>query len=152
VRIGFTGTPRGMTERQRQALSCVLDELQASVFHHGDCIGADAEAHDIAATMGCELVIHPAITETKRAWKQAAQVYEPKLYLVRNKDIVQATDVLVAAPADNVERLRSGTWSTVRFARKAGRPVWIVLPAGSVLQEGRWGSSGCAAAPSRDPI
>jgi hypothetical protein len=132
MRIGFTGTQRGMTERQRQALSCVLDELHASAFHHGDCIGADAETHDIAAAMGCEIVIHPPVTETKRAWKPAPQIHAPKPYLDRNRDIVRATEMLVAAPAQDIEQLRSGTWSTVRFAGKVGRPVWVILPSGDV--------------------
>jgi hypothetical protein len=132
VHIGFTGTQGGMTERQRQALSCALDELQATVFHHGDCIGADAEAHDIAAAMGCEIVIHPPVTETNRAWKLAPRIHEPKPYLKRNKDVVRATEVLVAAPAQDIEQLRTGTWSTVRFARKIGRAVWVILPDGNV--------------------
>ena len=34
-----------------------------TVFHHGDCIGADAEAHDIAVAMACEIVIHSPIVE-----------------------------------------------------------------------------------------
>src|SRR5262245_4747430 len=127
MRIGFTGTQGGMTERQRQALSCVLAELQATTLHHGDCIGADAEAHDVATAMGCEVVIHPPITEAKRAWKRAPQIHAPKPYLARNRDIVRAAEMLVAAPAQDVEQLRSGTWSTVRFARKMGRAVWVVL-------------------------
>ena len=132
VRIGFTGTQRGMTERQRQALSCALDELHATALHHGDCIGADAQAHDVAVAMGCEIVIHPPVTETKRAWKLAARIHAPKTYLARNKDIVRATEMLVATPAEDIEHLRSGTWSTVRFARKIGRVVWVILPNGEV--------------------
>ena len=132
MRIGFTGTQRGMTDAQRSTLRAVLAELGATVFHHGDCIGADAEAHDVAEAMGCEVVIHPPVTETKRAWKLAARIYEPKWYLARNKDIVRDTEMLVAAPGEETEHLRSGTWSTVRFARKLGRAVWVILPDGEV--------------------
>jgi len=132
VRIGFTGTRRGMTEAQRTTLEAVLAKLRATEFHHGDCIGADAEAHDVAVAMGCEIVIHPPITEAERAWKVAPRIHAPKPYLVRNRDIVRDTEMLIATPAEETELLRSGTWSTVRFARKAGRVVWVVLPSGEV--------------------
>jgi hypothetical protein len=65
-------------------------------------------------------------------WKVAPQTHELKPYLARNKDIVRATEMLVAAPAQDIEQLRSGTWSTVRFARKMERAVWVILPTGTV--------------------
>jgi hypothetical protein len=89
----------------------------------------------VAASMGCELVIHPSITERKRAWKVASRIHEPKPYLLRNKDIVRASEMLVAAPVSRTEQLRSGTWSAVRFARKLGRTLWVLLPDGGVLKE-----------------
>ena len=135
MRIGFTGTQRGMTDAQRTALKTVLTERGATVLHHGDCIGADAQAHEIAVSMSCEIVIHPPIVETKRAWKHAARTHRPKSYLARNKDIVRDTEMLVAMPGENMEQIRSGTWSTVRFARKMGRPVWVILPSGEVCRE-----------------
>ena len=45
--IGFTGTRQGMTAEQKSALRNLLDG-GAGDFHHGDCIGADSEAHGIA--------------------------------------------------------------------------------------------------------
>jgi hypothetical protein len=53
-------------------------------------------------------------------------------YLPRNKNIVRATASLIATPFEFVEILRSGTWSTVRFARKLGKPVFLILPGGTV--------------------
>jgi bifunctional non-homologous end joining protein LigD len=35
-------------------------------------------------------------------------------------------------PAEPEEQLRSGTWSTVRFAKKQGKPVFLILPDGTV--------------------
>ena len=86
----------------------------------------------MAVAMGCEVVIHPPITEAKRAWKLAARIHEPKRYLARNKDIVRDSELLVATPGEETEHLRSGTWSTVRFARKLGRVVWVILPDGQI--------------------
>ena len=44
-----------------------------------------------------------------------------------------ATDTLVAAPKEDEEVVRSGTWATVRYARKAGRVVLVVRPDGTIV-------------------
>lgn len=47
-----------------------------------------------------------------------------KPYLERNKDIAnEGIDGLIAAPSGWVEELRSGTWATVRYARKLKRTI-----------------------------
>jgi hypothetical protein len=55
-----------------------------------------------------------------------------KPYLVRNHEIVDDSQVLIAAPKEFTEQLRSGTWATIRYARKIGRTVRIVFPDGSI--------------------
>ena len=65
----------------------------------------------------------------------AATVAAPKGYLDRNHDIVDAADVLIAAPSGTTEKRRSGTWATVRYARKLGRTICVVLPDGVVRTE-----------------
>ena len=126
--IGFTGTRQGMTESQKIALRDLLASHPGAVLHHGDAVGADAEAHDIAVALGCTVVIHPPTIERQRAFKTAAEIRPPKPYLVRNKHIVRETALLIAAPAEPVEQLRSGTWSTVRYARRLGRQVRLLTP------------------------
>jgi predicted Rossmann fold nucleotide-binding protein DprA/Smf involved in DNA uptake len=44
---------------------------------------------------------------------------------------VNETGVLVAMP-DGPEELRSGTWATVRYARKQGKDGRIIYPDGLV--------------------
>jgi hypothetical protein len=132
--IGFAGTRLGMTSDQMGALREVLAPLRQAVLHHGDAIGADAEAHDIALTLGWKAVIHPPINETWRAHKVASEERPAKPYLVRNRDIVDETELLVAAPAKAAEHLQSGTWATVRYARRLGRPVLVVLPDGKIVR------------------
>ena len=123
IRIGFTGTQRGMSADQADAVRNML-QLARSVskveFHHGDCIGADAEAHAIALAAGCDVVIHPPDVDVKRAYCQgAAKVHEPRPYLKRNHDIVDAVQLMIGAPGEDTEQLRSGTWATMRYAKKA---------------------------------
>lgn len=98
------------------------------VFHHGDCVGADEQAHEIALTLGCKIHIHPPLNRTKRAFCDAWTVmHEPKPYLVRNKDIVNASIGMIGAPKTDKEEMRSGTWSTMRYTTKSNKPI-IILP------------------------
>ncbi len=102
-------------------------------LHHGDCIIADNVAHRIAKALSWRVEIHPPDNPTKRAFcKHADLIHPEKPYLERNRDIVDASEALIATPAENAELARSGTWSTVRYARKKAIPVYIVFPDGSV--------------------
>lgn len=131
TRIGFTGTQAGMTKAQA---TCVMREILArmplGVFHHGDCIGADAQAHDAALMAGAQIHIHPCDIPALRGWKTADYASCPKRPLDRNRDIVEAVDVMIAAPRMFIEELRSGTWATIRYTRKMRKPLVIVWPDG----------------------
>ena len=138
VRVGFTGSREGMTDAQADKLWSLLLGLREArryedaEFHHGDCVGSDDRAHDIAVhRCGYEPVIHPPANHTMRAFRNAERVAEPLPYRERNQSIVRETDELIATPREEVEQLRSGTWSTIRFAKKLGRKVTIILPNGS---------------------
>lgn len=98
-----------------------------SEFHHGDCVGGDEEAHEIALALGFRIVVHPPLNRSKRAFCTGAfQVLKPKSYITRNHDIVDVCRLLIAAPKTEEEELRSGTWATVRYARKLGLPVLLL--------------------------
>lgn len=136
--VGFTGTQRGMTVQQEKAFCDYLyglyDTYGRNEFHHGDCAGADAEAHDIALKIGFLIVIHPPLNSWKRArCVDAAIVKEPKPYLERNWDIVDETDMLIATPRGFEEELRSGTWATIRYALKRSKPITIIYPDGKIF-------------------
>jgi hypothetical protein len=142
---GFTGTQEGMTREQRIAVTQILDEKKVTEMHHGDCVGADSEAHQIAqrAATVHRIVIHPSNTEYKRAfctldwlgYSGGVHILSPKHYLDRNRDIVEESSFLIAAPKGFSEELRSGTWATVRHARKLKRKIYIVFLDGRVVQE-----------------
>jgi len=114
--IGFTGTREGMTVAQRSALRQLITECY---FHHGDCIGADAQAQEIALRSKCKVIIHPPDKAALRAYcKGWTNRCQPLPYLLRNEAIVECTELLIAAPESDSEVLRSGTWATIRYARK----------------------------------
>ena len=139
MNVGFTGTQEGMTLAQYSTVLGVLLSLKEGFtkedeFHHGDCIGADAEAHDLAEMLGFKTVSHPPIKENKRAFKMADVLLEAKDYLIRNHDIVDACTVMIATPKEKLEVMRSGTWATVRYSRKKNRLLYLILPNGSTIQ------------------
>lgn len=136
VKVGFTGTRQGMTHPQRVMVEALLTALACDEFHHGDCDGADSEAHDIAAHgLLLAVVVHPPSDSRLRAHRAppmgtGGRVCPPKPYHDRNRDIVDETEVLVAAPAEAIEQSKGGTWWTVRYALSVGRTVYIVAPSG----------------------
>lgn len=132
-RVGFTGTRHGMTPAQREALRALL--RPTDTLHHGDCVGADADAHEIARAMGCRIAVHPGPVSALRAHCAGDVLHEPRPFLDRNVRIVLATEILIAAPRTAQEKMRSGTRFTVREARRRGREVIIIRPDGTIWIE-----------------
>lgn len=122
-----------MTRQQAKEVGALFAGWQE--LHHGDCVGADAEAHDLFAAAGSltnRIVVHPPTDARLRAFvKDADETLIPLPYLERNAAIVEATDALIAAPAED-RQSRSGTWWTVGYARRLKRPIAIVFPDGSI--------------------
>lgn len=134
--LGFSGTSEGMTQKQRETLRYLFCELELMELHHGDCIGADSQAHEIARKMSCRIVSHPPSNSTKRAFKKADVTRDVLPYLERNRKIAEeGIDGLVAAPLLDEEVLRSGTWSTVRRAIKLSRRVLIIRRDGTFYEK-----------------
>lgn len=136
MKIGFTGTQEGMTEMQSQFVYDLLMTIEPDEVHHGCCIGADEQFDNllIYSPKYIDIHGHPPLNQSKMADCDCDVMHEPKEYLERNHDIVDATDALIAAPK-GPEELRSGTWATVRYARTLGRPIYIVWPEGRITTE-----------------
>lgn len=123
--VGTTGSRYNRPESVCQAFRSYLIDTKASEVHHGDCEGWDKQAHNIAVSLSIRTVAHPPSNSALRAYCNADKTMTPLPYLERNTQIVLACDALFAAP-DGPERMRSGTWSTVRKGRKAGKTVTII--------------------------
>lgn len=132
--IGFTGTRQGMSIEQRDTLKAELVRRKPAEFHHGDCVGADAEAHAIALALGISVVIHPPLNNARRAFcKGARAVLPPEDYHARNHAIVNACSFLIATPKEMEAKKKGGTWYTIRYAKDRNvahlvilRPGWVV--------------------------
>ena len=145
MKVGFTGTQEKLSVTQFDLLAMIISELtEMTEAHHGDCIGADITFHILVEDTRPDVAIHRHMPEntTKQAKYSTCNVlpyvdYEPKPYLERNHDIVDACDVLIACPRTLEEELRSGTWATVRYARNTGKPVAIIWKDGKYTYENK---------------
>lgn len=141
--FGFTGTRTRITSCQREQLMGFLSVQGATRglrMHYGDCpTGADYEMYCLCKAVGVYVVSHPSNLNPGRKVFFGDEVRGMKPPLVRNCDVVDESDFLIAAPKEDREVLRSGTWATVRYARKLGTTVALVLPDGRVdIQSPGW--------------
>jgi len=119
-----------MTQMQRNTLQALLKRLRLTAGRHGDCVGADEQFHDICRELGAKMHGHPGPDGPLRAGCLFDTSAFPKDYLKRNHDIVNLSDCMIAAPAQREEQQRSGTWSTVRFAKQIGKLLIMLWPDG----------------------
>ena len=144
--IGVTGTREQLSAaairrlwRTVQTFGFQLDALEITgELHHGDCSGADNVANVMATILQWRRVSHPC-TGTAAAWRAHCDVDKEmpaKEPLDRNQDIVNVVDELIALPQLTEERSpRSGTWATIRMARRRGIPITIIYQDGRVVRE-----------------
>jgi hypothetical protein len=86
--------------------------------------------------MAMRIVIYPASgVGDKRAHNKPDLIWPAKPPLERNHDIVDQADVMIATPRTMQEEQRSGTWATIRYARKKGRELHIIWPDGTIAEE-----------------
>jgi hypothetical protein len=141
MKVGFTGTREGMTTRQYATFVDKLEELYSGLvvreWHDGDCVGADDEAHNYASSIpGVYLHLHPSNLFRQRAYNTGDFEYGEMPPLMRNKKIVDSVDVMIATPSGETEIMRgSGTWATIRYARKVGIRLIIIWPSGQFIEE-----------------
>ena len=154
LKLGFTGTSGLTTKEQLDKLRRLLFSLRPTEFHHGDCVGADRDAHFLALShfvlefgpnvKTVPIHIHPPIKNDKRAFCDlqayerglplAERLYERAEYLERDRNIVSMTDLLIGLPKEAEEQQRGGSWYTIRQARKMGRRLIVVGPDGRIIE------------------
>ena len=120
--LGITGTRKDITEEQRLAFHSCMEHNDITELHHGGCKGADI--HIAYETNR----VYPKINVIEHLPKHK----ESKFFLQRNRDIVNICDVLWAFPSSNEEEKRSGTWATIRYAKKKHKPTRMFYPDGSL--------------------
>lgn len=146
--IAVTGTRHGMTidqwARFGDVLGQIIDFDKSYEFHDGDCVGADSQAHTTVRglkRMGLNVTMHGHPCrgqglEKFRAHNEYDVEHAELPPIVRNRIMVDAADVVIAAPNGFSEVAKgSGTWATVRYARLNKKHLVIVWPDGSSSEE-----------------
>lgn len=130
--IGMTGTRDGMSQEQKNAYEKYIQALDEKlILHHGDCIGADADAHDIAVRHNIKTHIHPPIKDVHRAFKEGDYSEEEKSYFARNRDIVDSAALVLGFPK-LMKETKGGTWYTINYTKNKGTPLVIIWPNGEL--------------------
>ena len=133
-----------MMDAQKEILHATFIDWEITRFRHGGADGSDTIAHWIAYhILNVKTIeIFPADRKStnKKYWEGIGLVKPRKdikivmapimAPLLRNAVIVDGCDLLVAIPAGDREEWRSGTWATVRYARKIKREHIIIWPNG----------------------
>ncbi|MFI5302857.1 MAG: hypothetical protein ACHREM_32610 [Polyangiales bacterium] len=137
--VGFTGTREGFTAEQRLYFETMIAGLALAnrcvEFHHGDCQGADAEAHDIVRALAPDwtIHIHPGPDgDPHRAGKVGDRYHMAKGHFARNRDIVRASSLVLGVSVAPHRLDRGGTWYTLDFAVKNRVPTKVLWPAAGV--------------------
>lgn len=132
--IGFTGNRNGISESQKEGIISILNNYNHIVALHGDCVGSDTDFHNLCVANRAKnpnkvlkIHIYPPSYSGLRSFLKGDVVKAEKPFLKRNLDIIQDCSILIACPKDkNQEELRSGTWSTIRQARKQNKQIYIL--------------------------
>lgn len=135
MKVGFTGARKGSTNSQKSSLLTLLDRIPITDGHHGNCVGWDAEVHDLLRDHFPEvrIVCHdPKDQGEDFADRRGDEHRPPKTHFARNRDIVDEADNLIVLPSSNEWMPRGGTWYTYDYARKKGVPVIVVWPDGRI--------------------
>lgn len=150
--VGFSGSRLGMTPAQLDGVREVLDDwigLHGFTAHHGLCVGADAQFHEMCREPrggAVTIVGHPGPDWPDGelcAWLQCDQVMDPSPHMHRNQTIVRFAHYMIAAPPCDEPQRKGGTWATIRMALRALRSqrlvaLYVVGRDGRLLDHKGW--------------
>jgi len=137
--VGTTGTLLGPRPAQYDAFKRFVRRLPIKRFVHGGARGWDTLAHHAVRSHFPDIPIEirpgrdPGTTVTMPLGR--CDIYPALAKLERNMVIVGRIHGLIAVPKQDIEERRSGTWATVRYARKLGCPVYVVLSDGRIVRD-----------------
>lgn len=137
MRFSVTGTTELSGNAQERIIYEALYAIAGDVdkFYTGGADGVDS----YCAQVGFEHCINEVWSENTELWGvvPAGLYWNRKTleyfdlveyingdYMDRNDVLVARAEVLLAFPKTRFEERRSGTWATIRRARKAKVPVW----------------------------
>lgn len=138
MKYSFTGISNGYNiEHQRIVHSIIKDLKDGTEFNSGAAHGVDTECA-IAVSQkfpdAVNRIIVPDAYHNEKVLKYATDLIhmpmgtdnDSSAFRARNKALVELCDCLIAFPKTEKELFRgSGTWMTIRMARKAEKEIRI---------------------------
>lgn len=143
--LGFTGNRRGMTGDQKQVVAQFLQWINPTEVHHGECVGSDADFHEMVRVLlpECHIIGHPPKNESLHARLEGYYAESPPdTYFGRDRAVVDAATIVIGTPgvtnlpAPAKAPTTSDTWKeggtgyTLVYAVERGKEVLIVFPDG----------------------
>lgn len=135
-RVGWTGT-RSLNDDGREWILGIIDLLHPdTIIITGACVGADAYIARVAHDHG--LYVHAIVpfnrSQVDPEWRDYCDTYDEMPdgtdYRYRNERIVDASDRMYGIadyPEKHEQSRRSGTWMTIRIARRDAKPVEVYV-------------------------
>jgi hypothetical protein len=131
VSIGVSGTRLGMNSAQWLEVQDILEQgfdINGGVLLHGDCVGVDAECHELGRRYGYWIKSFPPRNPKHRAFCDADEQALPDEYLARDRALVDESDTMLIVPEKAEEDSpRSGTWYTYRYSLEVGKPTTLIV-------------------------
>jgi hypothetical protein len=135
--VGITASRDGLSTQQCDVLDTLLKRLRESfgalLFHHGCCVGGDEIGAQFAKKLGYLVVGHPPDKDKLRSRVECDYLMSPLPYLKRDTRIVEWSDFMIGLPKIP-ECDRSGTWFTIREARRLKRPLVVISTTGAIIE------------------
>jgi hypothetical protein len=129
VKVAFTATRYPRPEDRRKIMNLVMDLPAGTMVIVGAAKGGDVLIACLAFSAG--LTVHTVVPANRSQvgdWRRWTHTYEEMPegtdYRARNQRMVDLADEVWAVPQfkeDSPRSTRSGTWMTVRLARRAGK-------------------------------
>lgn len=140
-KVGFTATRHGLTPLQKEGVYINLEtilsrhiiefsiERKEVQFHHGKCKGGDRAGLSIAKQFDFWTVAHPSdLTNWTFFDLESDEERSIRPPLERDYNIVNECDIVIACPFEMDEVRRSGTWSTIRCAKRLNKLLVVIYP------------------------
>lgn len=134
--MGTTGTRSGGTAAQVSAFRRLVRDKMPDAFRHGSCRGWDVQAARIVREElpACRIVAYPGPDGDLCREDSGVddEVRLGKTHFARNRDIVDDSHVMTAAPVGPERQPTGGTWYTIGYASRAGKTCLVIVPDGQV--------------------
>lgn len=133
IKYSVTGTTECRTDEHWDIIDNAIKCLtHVHTFNTGGALGVDSVAARLAAKrhpQAFHVLYYPETLFWNKPLLQESFWWHTWAvagsYMDRNDVLVLNCNILLAFPQTAAEVQRSGTWATVRRARKAKKPIWV---------------------------